>query len=229
MDNIYDNLAASNEANKCWELKGSFGANTCKQLEDYVICHNCPDYISSGRKLFEREIPEELLDEWTVTLAKEKELEKQGNTAVVVFRIGEEWLALKTIFFQGIVENRLIHTIPHRTNKFFRGIVNVNGELLLCVSVRFLLGLPDIDDEKDYSKAVKRMMVVVNNGERFVFRVDEALGVTRFSIEELEKAPATMSKYPKTTLSGIFRLNDLSVGLLDENKFFDLLSKGLLR
>jgi chemotaxis signal transduction protein len=92
-----------------------------------------------------------------------------------------------------------------------------------------LLGLPDIDDEKDYSKAVKRMMVVVNNGERFVFRVDEALGVTRFSIEELEKAPATMSKYPKTTLSGIFRLNDLSVGLLDENKFFDLLSKGLLR
>ena len=59
----------------------------------------------------------------------------------MVFRIGAEWIGLPTDVFQEVAEECIVHTLPHRRGGVLAGLVNVRGELLLCVALEILLGM----------------------------------------------------------------------------------------
>lgn len=208
----------------CWKVVGTSGDNSCPKLPLRGHCRNCSEYASAGRSLFDRNIPDDYLLQWTEIIAREKESEPTDLISAIVFRIRSEWLALKTMCFQEITENRIVHSVPHRTNKIFKGLVNVGGELLLCVSAADILGLGDeLEEQVDKSK-YRRVVVVRHAGRRFVFAVEEVLGVYRFTPRQLQKTPATISKSSVVFTKGIFSLEDRNVGLLDEQAFFNSLS-----
>jgi len=208
----------------CWKVVGTSGDNSCPQLPLRGHCRNCSEYASAGRSLFDRNIPDDYLLQWTEIIAREKESEPTDLVSVIVFRVRSEWLALKTMYFQEITENRIVHSVPHRTNKTFRGMVNVGGELLLCLSAADILGLGDEFEEQVDQNKYRRMVVVKHAGRRFVFAVEEVLGVHRFAPKQLQKTPATISKSSVVFTKGIFNLEERNVGLLDEEAFFDALS-----
>lgn len=52
---------------------------------------------------------------------------EQGTFSVLVFRVGEEWMAADIALLVEIGEMRPIHTIPHRTNEILSGLVNIRG------------------------------------------------------------------------------------------------------
>lgn len=215
---------------KCWKEIGVFGNATCEKLNIWGHCRHCPEYSKAGRKLLDRPIPKGLVKEWTSIFASEKEVVAPGTTSVIVFRLKSEWLAFKTIFFQEAVEVRPVHSVPFRTNNVFRGLVNVNGELLICISAIDLLGIQHEEEEvKNEKKHVYKRMVVVNkDGQRFVFPVDEFIGILRISQDLLQKAPATLYKSPNAISAGIFPMNSRNVGLIDEDKFFHVLKRSLV-
>lgn len=64
-----------------------------------------------------------------------------GKLSFVVFRIGPELFALPTQVLHEVAESRGIHSLPHRRHSVVLGLVNIRGELLICVSVGRLLGL----------------------------------------------------------------------------------------
>jgi len=210
----------------CWKVVGLSGDSSCPQLPLLGHCRNCAAYASAGRSLFDRDIPDDFLLQWTEIIAREKESEPTDLISVIVFRIRCEWLALKTTYFQQISESRVVHSVPHRTNKTFRGLVNVGGELLLCVSAADILGLGDEPEEQIDRNKYRRMAVVSHAGRRFVFAVEEALGSYRFAPVDLQKTPATISKASVAFTKGIFNLEGRNVGLLDEEAFFNSLSVG---
>lgn len=213
---------------KCWKEIGVFGNGTCEKLNNWGHCRHCPEYSKAGRKLLDRPIPPGLIQEWTSVIASKKEAETQGTLSVVVFRLSGELLAFKTIFFQEAVEVKKIHSIPSRTNNIFLGVVNINGELLLCVSAPALLGINETAEDTENKKRIYKRMVVVNkDNQRFVFAVDEFIGIVRISSDNIQKAPATLYKSPNSLSAGIFEMNNKNVGLIDEDKFFQSLKRSL--
>jgi chemotaxis-related protein WspD len=160
-------------------------------------------------------------------MAQQKETAKTETLSVIIFRLMNELLALKTVIFQEAAEKSVVHTIPLRVNRVFRGLVNINGELLLCVSVADLLDLTGDAMGEAPRKAYERMVVIRKDGKRLVFPVDEILGVHRISSEDVRDLPATLSRSARALSKGIFTINGQTVGLLDEDQFIPALNRSL--
>jgi chemotaxis-related protein WspD len=213
---------------RCWKQIGIFGDFSCPKLAGLVHCRNCREYNKAGRTLFDREISDEFLKEWTENLTGIKESEVLDSISVIVFRIMNEWLACKTLYLQETTNIRPVHRVPLRTNNAFRGVVNINGELLLCVSMADLLECASEEDKEKADMMIYKRMVVINKtGERYVFPVDEILGIYRISLCDLKEPPVTLSKSPATLIEGVFNLNEKKVGLLSEDKLIHALKRSL--
>src|ERR671919_158923 len=88
------------------------------------------------------------IKEWSARLAREKEARQKNTFSAVLVRFGKTRLALPALIVREIVELRKVHKIPHRTNDFLHGIVNIRGRLHLCVDLRTLLGLERGEETK---------------------------------------------------------------------------------
>jgi len=180
-------------------------------------------------ELLDREPPEGYLAAWQDRLRHLEREQERKTTGVLVFRLYEEWLALDARIIQEITADATVHRIPQRTNEVLRGLVNVRGELQLCVSLHALLGLENTGAETVLSRRVHpRMVVFQGEGGAFVFRADEAYGVHALELEELSDAPVTVSKAMATFTKGLFDLRETKVGLLDHELIFHSLNRQYL-
>lgn len=211
----------------CWKEKGIFGDGSCPELSSLIHCRRCPVYAAAGRQLLNQGLPKGYLEERTAVIAQPKEVARLGTLSVLAFRLAEERFALKTIFFQEAAEPSPVHTLPLKVNRVFRGLVNINGELLLCLSVADLLELTP-EGPGDTSPVVyEQMLVVAQEGQRFVFPVEQILGVHRVAPEDLREVPATLSRSARSLTRGIFMLNGSPVGLLAEERLFPAMTRSL--
>ena len=217
------------ETEDCWKHIGVYGDRTCSRLPAAGHCQNCPRYSAMGAALLDREPPGGYAREWAALLAREKEIEARGTISVVILRLGEEWLALSTDIFREVIEVGRVHTIPHRANAALIGLVNVRGEIHLCVSLAALLGHEEparaVEDER--RRAYPRMVVVARRGDRWVFPVDEVQGVHRFHPTEIRNVPVTVSNAAATFTRGVFDWEGKSVGHLDEELLFSAFARSV--
>jgi chemotaxis-related protein WspD len=184
--------------------------------------------MKASREILDRKLPDGYPEERTVVMAQQKEMAKLGTLSVLAFRLKEERFALKTIFFQEAAEISPVHTIPLKANRVFRGVVNINGDLLLCISASDLLDLTGETGSETAGKVSQRMVVVCREGNRFVFTVNEILGVYRILPEDMRDVPATLSRSTRALTRGIFTLDGRNVGLLDEDQFFPAMTRSLV-
>jgi chemotaxis-related protein WspD len=235
----YINEASNIES--CWNVIGIEGDQSCEQLSKYIHCRNCPNYSTSGLNLLERPIPEQYRQEWTDLLATLPTLDSSGNLLaspslkVVIFRLQQEWLALPTEIFKEATPPTVIHTIPHRSNQILRGLVNIRGELLLCVSLSKLLHLEVVHHAVPALSPVvySRLVVVEKADQKWVFAVDELYGVERFEQYELQPAPQSSTKSMCSYTKGLFHWQPaslkeqefLSVSYLDDELLFTTLAR----
>ncbi len=212
---------------KCWKEIGVWGLSTCEKLDKYIHCRHCPEYSKAGRQLLNRPIEKKSISEWTKQFSKEKTETQDITLSVVIFRIENEWLAIRTEYFQEIQEWRQSHSIPFRTNRVFKGIVNINGELLLCISASELIGVGN-KGVNIVDLAKKRLIILKNENLRYVIEADEFIGVISISQEELQKTPSTISKSPKSLSVRLFNFKNLQIGLLDQDKLFNTIEEELV-
>ncbi len=219
------------ERTDCWNQIGVMGDATCPELQSVVHCRNCPVYAAGGRHLLERESPAEYLREWTRVLAEEKEdADVAGTISVLIFRLGMEWLALTTQVCKEVAEMRRIHTLPHRSGRILLGLVNIRGEIQMCVSMRGLLGLEEADDPNQTmsQRAYKRLIVIERGREGWVFPVDEVYGIHRFHPDVLQDVPVTVAKAAATYTQGVIDCQEKHVGHLDDELVFSALKREVL-
>jgi len=177
----------------CWNQIGVWGKRNCPELEKVVHCRNCPVYAAAAIQLLDVEPPPDYLREWSHHFAAERKATLLNTHSVVIFRIGNEWLALPTTVFQEVSERRPIHSLPHRRNRIVLGLVNIRGELVVCVSLGELLGLEKAMEAKaTRQRAVyERLVVICRECSRLVFPASEFHCISRHHSAELRTLPAT--------------------------------------
>ena len=215
--------------NDCWNKIGVRGDGSCPELERHVHCRNCPVYSASAAKLLDADLPAGHLDEWTGHFSGEQKVEEAGTQSVVIFRIGAEWLALPTAVFKEVATLRAVHSLPHRRSGLVRGLANVRGTLLVCVSLGDLLVLePATEMRKDRARTLhRRLLVISREGSRLVFPVDEVHGIHRCQPRELKAVPATVAKATATYTKAVLAWHDKAVGCLDDQLLFYTLNRSL--
>lgn len=217
-----DDPQAHAPSRDCWRRVGVAGDRTCPRLAEARHCRNCPEYAAVAAEMLDREPPEGYVREWTDILAREKEIETRGAGSAVIFQVGRETLALPADVCREVVEDRPMHTIPHRSDDILLGLVNVRGEVLLCASLAGVLGIERDDD------APRRILVVEKDADRWALLVDAVHGIQRFSSDELRNVPVTLAKADRAHTKGVFTWRDRSVGRLDEDALFESLGRSLL-
>jgi chemotaxis-related protein WspD len=213
----------------CWNRIGVWGRERprCPQLDSVIHCMNCRIYSAAARQLLDRIPDEDYLADWTEQLKQAKGREYGNTVSAVVFRIAGEWLALPARLFQEVVEMRAVHRVPHSKSGVLRGLVNIRGELQLCVSLGQLLGLDRGPHPGTASQLHmrERMAVIADHADRYVFPVTEVQGICRYAAGELQTLPTTAGQATGNYFKGILRLDDRHVGCLDEELIFASLKR----
>jgi chemotaxis-related protein WspD len=211
----------------CWNQTGVAGDGSCSKLEAYVHCRHCPVYAQAGALILNRPTPPECRREWTEQFGSGNKPAATDKLSVVIFRVGLEWLALPTHAFQEVTEQLPVHSVPHHDRTVVLGLVNVRGELLLCVSLAGLLGLrPDAAAHRPRPH-VGRLVVIAGQDDRLAFPADKVHGIHRLHPEELTH-PGTLAARAAVTLTeATFGWRERIVGLLDPLSVFSALHRRL--
>lgn len=230
----------------CWRDIGIHGDRSCPELIELIHCRNCDRYAQGVRILFERTRSDEAIAETRSSLPcdlpthfpdssrtwrSSTEVISQGVTAVetqrnavAIFRIAQEWFALPASVFQSITVPTPIRPIPMRSNSLFQGLVNVRGELLLCVDLRSLLhGV-----EKATPETTPRLAIVQDETQRWAFLVDEFQGIESVPLSSLFAPPLTLLKAVETYTQKLFTWQNRTISYLDESLLFEALNRKVI-
>jgi chemotaxis-related protein WspD len=155
-----------------------------------------------------------------------------GRKSVVLFRAGADWMALATEVFQEVAERRVIRSLPHQRNEAILGLVNVRGELLVCLSLGRLLGLesspatvagkgtPDVH-------SAARLLVAGRHGQRQAFLVDEVSGIHHFQLPDGGETTARFANVGNKFTRALLEWQGRGVVLLDDERLFNTLDQSL--
>jgi len=204
----------------CWSRVGVGGDRSCPELARVVHCRNCPVFAAAAREFLDRPSPEGYLEEVSRRLAEPAADRRLSSWSGAVFDLGGQTLAMETNAVVEVAEARTVHRVPHRTNRLFRGLVNIHGHLELCASLRGLLHADGSDAGGASGRASARLMVVERQGRRWVFLVDEVFGVHRFSKDDATEAPATSLRGASSYVEDVLVWGERRVGRLDVGKVF---------
>jgi chemotaxis-related protein WspD len=209
----------------CWNRIGVNGDRSCPELEEHVHCRNCPVFARAARGFFDRRAPEGYLAEWSELLGRPADKESVDDAALLVFRLGGEWLALSLSVVAEVTALRPVHRVPHRTNRVFSGLVSLRGQLQLCVSLHGLLDVAPADPGDDPS-VNPRLVVIRKDSEAWAFPAEEVTGVQRMARDRLQKVPSTLANPAGSFCRAVFARGDgRSVDVLDEPRVFESLRR----
>jgi chemotaxis-related protein WspD len=206
----------------CWNRIGVRGDRSCPELEKVTHCHNCPVFATAGRRFLDAPSPSDYIDEWTTRLAPPDDGATGEEFSVLVFRLADEWLALPVGVLVEVTRPRPPHRIPHRGG-LLAGVVNIRGELHLCVRVDLLLGIAAAGAES--GKDNPRLIVIRHQSEGWAFAADEVDQVHRLPAQNVTPAAPTLVRAASRLTRGVFASGKRSVGLLDETRLFQAIQE----
>jgi chemotaxis-related protein WspD len=178
--------------------------------------------------LLDQQLPEDYIAEWTRQVAQPTVVAERGSRSAVVVRLGTEWFALPTTVVQEVLEPRPVHSLPHRRGGGLLGVTTVRGELLPCVSLAGVLGLPAASAAPTSpALAAPRYLVLRGDGLRAVCPVDEVAGVVRFHEGQLKALPSTLSRAASRYSTALLTWRQGSAGVLDPDLVVRTLKRSL--
>jgi len=117
-----------------------------------------------------------------------------------------------------VLQKEHITKVPNAPN-YIRGIINFRGDVVPVFETRIRFDLPEREDDSAYNIIV----IDVSEGTdmfRLGALVDKVKDVITFDDKEIKPVPTMSKDFNTEFLSGIFRLNDEFVMLLNVEKVF---------
>lgn len=183
----------------------------------------------AAAQLLDRMVPDDYTNQWTAHFSKPAQTTQLETESALLFRLGAEWYALPSVVIEEIAPIRPVHSIPHRRAKAVDGIVNVRGELLVCVSLAVLLGVGSAAaaPSKTEAQVTRRLLVLRRDDVHAACQVDEVSGVMRFDPAALTGIPGTLARAGSRYTRQLLPWQERLVGLLDEQLVFNTIRRSL--
>lgn len=201
----------------CWNRIGIHGSKTCPLLERHVHCRNCEVYAAAATRLLDRyalfQAPQD-----TAPVPRDDTV----GRAMLLLRLGEEWLALATACLAQILPLQPVHSLPHQRSQALRGVVNVRGALVPCLCLAHLLQVEVQAGPATGPRAMPRMMILSAPGGMVAMPVDEIDGIHRLAATPV---PDTRQVAPFT--AALLQWRGRSVRLLDEQQLLAAVHRSL--
>lgn len=230
----------------CWRRIGVVGDASCVQLASHIHCRNCPTYSRAAVQLLDAlAIDDDGDDEpGAAPLARPDTAtagERGAERSCLVFRVGDEWLALPTAELGEVTAPCAVHSLPHRRHAAMLGVASVRGSLLACVSLALLFGgeEPVVPGERRVAQGAQgaqgadgvqrgRFLILGQGRTALALPVAEVSGVRRVGPDALLPLPATLSRASSRYTTALFAHEGRSVGLLDATLLRQVLSRSLV-
>ena len=215
----------------CWNSIGVWGRDVprCPKLAEFIHCQNCDVFHAASLNAYERAIPADYRQEWTELLAAAKGERVTDSRTVIVFRIGDEWVAISTGICKEISRMMKIHRLPHNKSPILKGVVNNGGEIRICFSLGNLLGIAKAEKifGNEFNAVYARMIVMNVAGQNYVFPVSEIKGFLKFSEADRAPLPETVLASSASYMNGVIKWDDITIGCLDEGLLTSQLERSI--
>ncbi|MCY1396906.1 CheW-like domain protein [compost metagenome] len=205
----------------CWNRIGVAGNKSCPLLPEHIHCRNCAVYAAAATRL---------LDRYTLSQEPQQIYEQQSSGAVtrsmLLFRLGEEWLALATRCLVEVGPVQAVHSLPHQRSQALQGVANVRGALVACLSLGELLGLEVTAASAPTARIMPRMLILAAPGGSVVVPVDEVDGIHRVDPGTFEQGCASSQANLRFT-HAVLQWKGRSVRVLDEEQLLAAVARSL--
>lgn len=198
-------------ARPCWREIGVWGDRSCPELPQHVHCSNCPVFGGAAQALLDRPVDPDYLAWLTETVATRAEEVAPPDRMVLVFRSGGERFAIDASAVRVVAPVSTIRRLPHRDDPALLGLVAVRGELMPCISLTALLGIPPADP----GPAAGLLVVLAERGGVTALLVDAAEGVEGIRRAEMRRPPDTIAKTVAPVTEGLHAIGEGDVTVLD--------------
>jgi chemotaxis-related protein WspD len=203
----------------CWNRIGVHGDKSCERLAEHIHCRNCPVYSAAATRL---------LDRYSLQQDDRDQLRAPVDTdiatrSLLMFRLGEEWLALTTRSLVEVAPLQPIHSLPHQRSRALLGVANVRGALVACLSLVELLDLEPGTPATPGGRIMPRMLIVAAKGGPVVVPVDEVDGIHAIDERILANASPSAGKYTR----GVLPYKGRSLRWLDEEQLLSAVARSL--
>lgn len=207
----------------CWLTIGVWGREEprCPELERVTHCHNCPVFHEGGRHLFDREPETGYGAGWVESLQRLRRDTRERP--ILVFRLAGELFALTLDALVAVSEWRPIRTIPHRRDETLLGLVNLGGELRVCVSLEVLFDLARPDPAVRPPKG--RLLLIGRGAPEWAVPVEETVTMREVVLDDLVSAPATVQYSSSPYVRGMLEWRGRDVAVLDEELLLGALGR----
>lgn len=139
----------------------------------------------------------------------------QSMSQLIGFKLDQEDYAIAIRTIQEIILMKPITRLP-KAPESIEGLINLRGTVIPIVSLRKRFALParDFDDET-------RTIVVNSHGKTVGLIVDEVTQVMKITTDQIQPVPISVTAAARRYISGLVRLEDRLLIMLDIDKLFD--------
>lgn len=148
----------------------------------------------------------------TSLVVKEQKKETSQILQLVTFTLGGEEYAVDILKVQEINRMKEITRVPNAPY-YVEGVINLRGKVIPVVSLRKFFGLPEEED-----RMRQKIMIMDIQGVTIGLIVDTVSEVLRISSSIVEPPPAMTYSVNSEFISGIAKLEDRLIILLDMDR-----------
>ncbi len=134
------------------------------------------------------------------------------------FRLGDEVFAINVSRVLNILEMKPVTKVP-RYADYLKGVINLRGSVLPEIDLRLKFGLPEKEITVDSSIIVCN---IEKEGESIMLGilVDAVKEVLEIRNEDISPSPSIGTKYNAGFITGMWRVDDNFIMILDIDKVF---------
>lgn len=134
----------------------------------------------------------------------------------IVVQIGNEKYGIDIGFVDNIVRMQKITRVP-KAQSYFKGIINLRGEIVPVMSIRKKMGLED-----DVITNASRIIILkVEEKGSFGIIVDEVCEVVTLNMDEVDKAAAGTKGIKENFINGVGKNGEQLISLFEINAIID--------
>ena len=207
----------------CWNRIGIHGDHSCPLLADHIHCRNCAVYSAAATHLLDRYALQQD-DERHSSAVVEVQV---ATRSLLMFRLGEEWLALSTRSLVEVAPLQTVHSLPHQRSRALLGVANVRGALVACLSLVELLGLEASTAVASGARVMPRMLIIAAQGGPVVVPVDEVDGIHAIDQRLLDAASQSGQQAGARYTRGVLPYKGRSLRWLDEEQLLSAVTRSL--